>query len=71
MLGRCKSDEENATTLILMGLVVWGIYEYYDVEEYPQALVHTNNLQIIPFNEVRFNSGLDASVNITLFKYSF
>ena len=71
MLGRCKSDEENAATLLLMGLVIWGIYEYYDEDEYPQALFYSNNLQIMPFNEIRFNSGLDASINVTLFKYSF
>ena len=71
MLGRCKSDEENAATLLLMGLVIWGIYEYYDEDEYPQALFYSNNLQIMPFNEIRINSGLDASLNVTLFKYSF
>ena len=71
MLGRCKSDEENAATLLLMGLIIWGIYEYYDEDEYPQALFYSNNLQIMPFNEIRFNSGLDASINVTLFKYSF
>ena len=71
MLGRCKSDEENAAILLITGLVIWGIYEYCDEEEYPQALFYSNNLQILPFNEIKFNSGLDASLNITLFKYSF
>ena len=71
MLGRCKSDEENIANLIIVGLIIWGIYEYYDVDEYPQALVQTNNLQILPFNEIRYTSGLDDSIDITLFKYSF
>ena len=71
MLGRCKSDEENAATLLVMGLVIWGIYEYYDEEEYPQALFYNNNLQILPFNEIKINSGINDSLNITLFKYSF
>ena len=54
-----------------MGLVIWGIYEYYDEDDYPQALYYSNDLQIMPFNEIRINSGLDASLNVTLFKYSF
>jgi len=68
-LGRCPSDDKQAATIILLGLVFWGAYEYF--EEEPNALIETSNMQILPLDGIKINNGLNKSLEITLIKYSF
>ena len=68
-LGRCASEDEQAASIILLGLIFWGAYEYFEDE--PKALIETKNLQIIPLDGIYLNTGSNKSVDITLFKYSF
>ena len=68
-LGRCASDDEQAATIILLGLVFWGAYEYF--EEEPNALIETSNMQILPLDGIKINNGLNKNLEITLIKYSF
>ena len=70
MLGRCKSDEENAAILLITGLVIWGIYEYYDEEEYPQALFYNNNLPTYLFFHQKWNNYTLKTVFILTWIYS-
>jgi len=68
-LGRCPSSDTEATAIIVLGLLFWGAYEYFDEE--PTALMETSNLQILPFDEIKINTEINTTLDVTLFKYSF
>jgi hypothetical protein len=68
-LGRCPSSDTEATAVIVLGLLFWGAYEYFDAE--PKALMETSNLQILPFDEIKINSKANTTINVKLFNYSF
>tara|TARA_B100000989_G_scaffold204860_1_gene155073 strand:- start:413 stop:754 length:342 start_codon:yes stop_codon:yes gene_type:complete len=70
-LGRCPTDDETAATLLLLGVLVWGFYELYNEDDYPLAFIETNNLQILPYSEIKFDINSSKSLDVTLFRYSF
>ena len=70
-LGRCPTDDETAATLLVLGILAWGFYEIYDEDDYPLALIETNNLQILPYSEIKFDINRSKSLDVTLFRYSF
>ncbi len=70
-IGRCPTDDETAATLLVLGILVWGFYEIYDEDDYPLALIETNNLQILPYSEIKFDINRSKSLDVTLFIYSF
>ena len=37
----------------------------------PLALIETNNLQILPYSEIKFDLNRSKSLDVTLFRYSF
>ena len=45
--------------------------EIYDEDDYPLALIETNNLQILPYSEMKFDLNRSKSFDVTLFRYSF
>ena len=70
-IGRCPTDDETAATLLVLGILVWGFYEIYDEDDYPLAIIETNNLQILPYDEIRFDINKNKSLDVIVFKYSF
>ena len=70
-MGRCPTDEETAATLLVLGILAWGLYEFHDADDYPSALIATKNVQFLPYDGLQFDINEKKSIDVTLFRYSF
>ena len=70
-LGRCK-QEEDISNIIITGLLIWGLYEIYDVNNPNELAIYKNkNFTLLPLNEVQIISSYKNEINLTLFRYKF
>ena len=70
-LGRCK-QEEDINNIIITGLLIWGLYEIYDVDEPNQMyLYHNNNLTLFPLSEIHIRNEESTQLEVTVFRFRF
>ncbi len=70
-LGRCE-QEEDISNIIITGLLIWGLYEIYDVDEPNQmSLYHNNNLTLFPLSEIQIRNEEAAQLEVTVFRFRF
>ena len=70
-LGRCPTDEE-INNIIITGLLIWGLYEIYDVDEPNQMyLYHNNNLTLFPLSEIHIRNEEATQLEVTVFRFRF
>lgn len=70
-LGRCK-QEEDISNIIITGLLIWGLYEIYDVDEPDQmSLYQNNNLTLFPLSEIHIRNEEATQLEVTVFRFRF
>lgn len=70
-LGRCK-QEEDISNIIITGLLIWGLYEIYDVDEPDQmSLYQNNNLTLFPLSEIHIRNEEANQLEVTVFRFRF
>ena len=70
-LGRCK-QEEDISNIIIAGLLIWSLYEIYDVDESSQiSLYHNNDLTLFPLSEIHVRNKEAIELEVTVFRFRF
>jgi len=53
-------------------LLIWGLYEIYDVDDPDQmSLYHNNNLTLFPLSEIHIRNKDTTQLEVTVFRFRF
>ena len=57
---------------ISTSLLIWGLYEIYDVDEPDQmSLYHNNNLTLFPLSDIHIRNEETTQLEVTVFRFRF